>query len=834
MSENLPINQKTASMVESVRKFFAEKEKFIYWLGLLPIFAIALWIRIQNLPLLRGKYLIELDSYFFFRHAKMLLEQGSVPAIDYMRYVPVGLSTKGTIFFPKTLVILYKFLHIFFPNLSQIEWHIIYPPVITIISFIFFFLFVKEILNYKTAFIAVAFLAVIPAYIQRTGAGFADHEAISMLWFFISLWLFVLAWKSQKHILKISFAGLSGLFASFMAGSWGGYIFLPGSLALFGLVFVALTNKAKKIIHFFTPWLITYLIFGSIVTDQGAGFLKNWPNLLLFFMFGYAVLTLLLNKTKFSLQKYASLVSFCIALALGLVVNYFGKFIKFSDIILFLTKKGASRLFFTVAENAAPYFTDWWRSFGIILLLAFAGSTLYFYYLFNSFDSKNKKYALLASSAYILFISTFLFGRFSSFGGIVVEFFSKTYMLWLITFVVMLASVWLFATLKEKDLSFESKWPWLLLGILLISTLLAARDQIRLTFITVPAMAIAAGFFVSNTFEWAKKQRAEIKIVTIIILVLVSLFGFVTAAQSSAIINKHSGSMTPGQWEAAMKFLREQTPKDSVVAHWWDYGYLTITVGERAAVTDGGNSMGWNHQSGRYFLTGKDENSTLTYLKTHNVTHILISDEEILKYHAFSFIGSDENLDRESTMGIFVLTQQKEVRNGTALIYEGGWPFDKDYVINKLVLPKNRAGIGGFSLTLQNETIINPIAYVVYNKEIRTIPISCIYIKGNKIEFQTENQSLKGCLVLIPSIDQSGRAIEIGGALWLSEKVWDTNFARLYIYNESSPYFELVYQDDLPLAIYQGSIIGPIKIWQVRYPEWVKPDPFYLQSSTYG
>jgi hypothetical protein len=291
--------------------------------------------------------------------------------------------------------------------------------------------------------------------------------------------------------------------------------------------------------------------------------------------------------------------------------------------------------------------------------------------------------------------------------------------------------------------------------------------------------------------------------------------------------------MTPGQWGNAMTWIRENTPTNAVFAHWWDYGYMTVTLGERAAVTDGGNEKGWNHQSGRYFLTGKDDNSTLTYLKTHNVTNILISDEEIPKYHAFSLIGSDENLDRRSTIGIFALNQQKEVRDGTLFGYGGGWQLDKDYVLGKLVLSESNAGIGGFSFVLQNNTITDPKAYLVSNGQQFEVPISCVYVQGKRLDLVVNN-SLTGCLVLVPYFDQNGTGTAIGGAFWLSEKVYDTNFAKWYIYSESSPYYKLVYSDDTPLGIYQGRIIGPIKIWEVEYPDNIKPDLFYLQSSEYG
>jgi dolichyl-diphosphooligosaccharide--protein glycosyltransferase len=853
------------TLKDSLKKFFIEEPKvetvsesketeiklpnipvknknLLYWLSLIPVFFIALYVRTRNLPLLQGKYLIELDSYFFFRYAKMLLEQGSLPTIDYMRYLPVGFPTKTFVFFPKTMVYFYKIAHFFFSNLSQIEWHIIYPPVITVVSLIFFFLFVKELLGHRTAFITTAFLAVIPAYLQRTMAGFADHEAFGMLWVFIALWLFVLAWKSEDWKKFIPFAALSGIFAAALFATWGGFVFTILGISLFAFAYAVLTNKSIKPLLRLLPFMFTYLLFSSFFSAQSLISLIRamaYANVALVSTVLFSIVLLFVNKSQIlsKLRIPSSILALGISAIITLPINFIAKFVDLSAILTSLTKQGETRIFFTVSENAQPYFfNDWWGGFGFIFLLAFFGAALYFYKLFDPEGKSKFKLHWLATAAFVLFILTFIFGRLSSSGSPIVSFFSSTYLYWMAIFAILLLAVYLLAYYADKNhlQNIENKWVWILLSVWLLITLVAARGQVRLLFATVPPIAIAAGFFVSEIVNWAKKQEKTLKIVTILAVALISMFVFAFAAQSTLSQNEYSGSMTPGQWGDAMNWVRENTPEESVFAHWWDYGYLTIAVGERAAVTDGGNLMAWNHQSGRYFLTGKDENSTLTYLKTHNVTHILISEEEISKYYAFSYIGSDENLDRRSTIGVFGLQEMKEVRNGTLLLYGGSWGLDKDYLIDNLILPEGQAGIYGFAVPsdLSSQT---PQAFVSYNNQQFTFDIPCIVKEGQRTDFETNpNATLNGCLVLVPYIQDQTNMNPIGAAFWASEKVWDTNFARLYLYDAKDPNFKLVYKDDMPLALYQGRIIGPIKIWEVEYPANVKPDSDYLQSSPHG
>jgi hypothetical protein len=506
-------------------------------------------------------------------------------------------------------------------------------------------------------------------------------------------------------------------------------------------------------------------------------------------------------------------------------------------------KQEVGRHFLTVSENAQPYFLGgWWQSFGWIFLLALAGSAVMFFLLFKAEDKSRYKLDWLAGSAYVIFFSTFIFGRYSTnpkFPNIA-DFLSNTYPYWIVGFVIAMVAVYILAYYRspENISKLKDKWPILLIGVWLLLTLLAARGQIRLLFATVPPIAIAAGFFVSSVIDWSRAVKPKwVKWSFVIAILAIALFSFSVAAEQSKVQNQYSGSMMPGQWESVMTWARTNTSEDAVFAHWWDYGHMTIAIGERAAVTDGGNAKGWNYQSGRYFLTGKDDNSTLAYLKTHKVTHVLISEEEIPKYHAFSFIGSDENLDRTSTIGVFAVQKQSEVRNGTAILYGGGWILDKDYIIGRTVLPRGQAFLAGFTIMQDPDGKISepPVAHAFYNNQQIDFEVPCLVISetGNRVQYETNN-TLNGCLVLVPNFLSQDQVSPSGGALWLSEKVYDTNMAKLYIYDEDSEYFKKVYDDNVPLGIYNNNVIGPIRVWEVSYPENIEADDFYLQSSPYG
>jgi len=393
VEKNTDATTESESIEINLPKINFQNKNLLYWLGLIPVFFIALYIRTRNLPLLQGKYLVELDSYSFFRYSRMLLEQGSVPPLDLMRYVPAGWSTSGKIFFPKTMVVFYKTLSAIFPNLSQIEWHVIYPPIITVISFVFFFLFVRELTNHRTAFIATAFLAVIPAYIQRTGAGFADHDSFGMLWFFVSLFLFAIAWKSHDWKKFVPLAVLAGVFAGIDAATFGSSIFLIAPISLFVFTFVFLTNKSHYSMLRFLPWAIVYFFSAAYFLSQPLiSFAKQLPNLFLLFAAFFVLVHFLLQKLPKvkTLNIPRSITSLLVSISILIPVNFILGFANFDIILKLVTKENVGRHFFTVAENAPPSISTWLGSFGWIFWLALLGLL----YIFTKYLTQKRNLTL--------------------------------------------------------------------------------------------------------------------------------------------------------------------------------------------------------------------------------------------------------------------------------------------------------------------------------------------------------------------------------------------------------------------------------------------------------
>jgi hypothetical protein len=326
----------------------------------------------------------------------------------------------------------------------------------------------------------------------------------------------------------------------------------------------------------------------------------------------------------------------------------------------------------------------------------------------------------------------------------------------------------------------------------------------------------------------------------VILLVFTSITYIKTIkAQSSQI-----GSSANAQWQYAMAWVRENTQPGEIFVHWWDYGYWVQYMGERPTITDGGHGNGyWDHLIGRYLLTTPHPETALSFMKTQNVSYLLIDPTDIGKYSAFSSIGSDtEGNDRFSFIPTMVssASQIQETKNGSIRIYNGGYGLDEDLIYKQgnetIFIPTQNSGIGGIILEKENNTFKQPIAAYIYNEKQINLPVRYLYYNNKLYDFKNGTNS---GVYIIPKIDQSGNNLQLdeeGALIYFSPKVVDSLIAQLYLMNDPSNKYkgiELAHSEPDPLEtyletysgmnlnefFYLNGLRGPLKIWEVNPPE---------------
>ena len=123
--------------------------------------------------------------------------------------------------------------------------------------------------------------------------------------------------------------------------------------------------------------------------------------------------------------------------------------------------------------------------------------------------------------------------------------------------------------------------------------------------------------------------------------------------------------------------------------------------------------------------------------------------------------------------------------------------------------------------------IKKPSAVIYYKGKQTTIPLNCINLNGQFARF--EGDGLGGCFKVIPAIN-GNKQNALGAGLYLSERGMSALWTDLFLFDKQTDNFELVYEDSegMPLALYNGRLIGPMKIWEIKYPEGIEFKEEYL------
>ncbi|MEM4288525.1 MAG: hypothetical protein QXV97_06950, partial [Candidatus Caldarchaeum sp.] len=76
-------------------------------------------------------------------------------------------------------------------------------------------------------------------------------------------------------------------------------------------------------------------------------------------------------------------------------------------------------------------------------------------------------------------------------------------------------------------------------------------------------------------------------------------------------------------WLKALTWMKNNLPKDAVIASWWDYGYWITVVGEKITLIDNGtlNSTQIGDVAHAFM---SDEKTAVEIFRRHNVTHVVI------------------------------------------------------------------------------------------------------------------------------------------------------------------------------------------------------------------
>ncbi|MBN1923693.1 MAG: glycosyltransferase family 39 protein [Nanoarchaeota archaeon] len=853
---------KILSSLKAYRKYFVI-------LGLIVVIGVTWYVRTRAVANLNGEFLLGLDPYVFLRYAKSIVETGTVPVNDTMRYYPSGFDTSRELLMPSYAI---AFLHSIigiFTDMSVSEVAIIYPAIVTCVAMIFFFLFAKEVFGNRVALTSSLLLAVVSGFLFRTSAGFAEKEPIAIFFIFPMLYCFLKALRLNDTKKKIIYSIFGGVCVIGAALSWGGvnFTFLSLGTLFLVLVILGITKRTDSIVYAIMLLSILSVTLFSGRYGSPIDILRNYmfilfPIALLLNLYLYEVYPRIKDLIKKFRPKalpehfYALLSGVVLLFLFSLIYPGFG---YYYTILNFLFERlnnpfGTDVFAMSVNENQAPYFydpnshVDWWSPMNYTFFTMILGSFFLFFDMFKQF----KKQKLVITTTYILTLLLFIFSRFTTasepeslvaINNIITALFSKSLFGLQIHHLILFifAGYMAYFVVKNKDKleKFKSiKIGYLFLFFWFFVTAIGARGGVRIIFAVCPPAMMLSGYFFNKCYDWVKgffpehTSLASLLVYSLFFLLL--WYNFSISVASNA--NFYSSFTT--EWDQAMDWVKTSTPEDSVFTHWWDYGYWVQTMGERATTLDGGNfDVALDHLTGRYLFASRvykngyfnmTEPATCLALDFGRPDYFLLIDDDVLKYVQMGRIGKRPTY---YTVGYF----SEEVDNSfdlynssmypTLLLFQsyyGAFPLQEEFNYNNFIFKPGWENTVIYNIVFPYNGSISERPYGVianqyYPNQYELLPFNCYCTQGKGCDYYG-NDGIPECPLLLKD-----------GVVLITQNASDNLFTYLYLLNVTVPGFELAYDNERELTV-QGMLsqsITDIKIYKINYEEL---EPFILDE----
>jgi dolichyl-diphosphooligosaccharide---protein glycosyltransferase len=512
------------------------------------VLAFSMSFLIRSQPADYGNELMEFDPFFNFRATEYLVENGFTEYFtwhDDKSWYPSGrnISSTSQVMLHTTAAITYQ---LFGGNLSLYDFTILFPAVIGSLTVIVIFALVRLFAGTTAGLFASLLFAVSLPIMLRGTIGWFKSEPLGIFYGLLGLYLFLSAIKSQnKKIAFLKIISGSIVLASGMS-AWGGnqFFVIPIGLFILGLPFV---RKDYNFLLWCIPLFVgTFLLITGLFERPGPAFVFGLGGLVLVTPTIFLILCIFLNKIthgkNFVRNGLVFLLSIIVIGSFVIIANgipsesnfvYLPSFRYVNALFPILTS--TDPLVDSVAEHASPT-TDISFLFHSVWMI-FAGIGIWL--LLSKKISQNKIFLNNDSRLFVIIIG--ITGVYVSSVFIRLELFASISL-------IILASLALSILTKEIfKIKFSTKKNYL----------------IKTSFAVIILFLFISPLVYPTTSNWIN-----------------------TVDFPATILNGGSTSPPSNDWPETLEWIKLNTPEDSIVASWWDYGYWISTVAERTTLVD--------------------------------------------------------------------------------------------------------------------------------------------------------------------------------------------------------------------------------------------------------
>jgi dolichyl-diphosphooligosaccharide--protein glycosyltransferase len=534
-----------AQSLESVGKFQFKIQHLLIIGVLILSFSTAFLIRSQGADY--GFELNEFDPFFNFRATEYMVENGFAEYFEWhddKSWYPEGrnISATSQVMLHATTAITYQ---LFGGNSSLYDFTILFPVIFGSLTAIVVFALVRVIGGTTAGLVAAILYAVALPVILRGTIGWFKSEPLGLFYGILGLYLFLSGIKSENKKIAIAKLVGGGIVLGFGLSAWGGIQFFIIPLGMFILALPFVRKDHGFLIWSIPVFVTAFLLTASMFEFVGTKFVLGLGGFSLIIPTAFLVSCIIVQKFSKDKNKTRNGLIFLAALIIGgsslLVINAeaeilpLPQFRYLNAINPFLTT--SNPLVDSVAEHATT--TQSQSFFFHSILMIFAGLGIW---IILSKKSEEKLYVKNDMIAFSLIMG--LTGVYVSSAFVRLEVFASVAL-------VILSSLGLSILTKE------------ILGSKNLFEKFRTQNIIKISFLTIIVILLVIPL-VYPTSNWINSGKAP-----------------------PTILNGGSNwNMATNDWKESFEWIKSNTPEDSVVAAWWDYGYWITTMSDRTTLAD--------------------------------------------------------------------------------------------------------------------------------------------------------------------------------------------------------------------------------------------------------
>jgi len=528
-----------------------------------------------------GFELNEFDPFFNFRATEYIVENGFSEYFEWhddKSWYPYGRDVSATSQFmlQATAAIGYQ---LFGGNSSLYDFTVLFPVIIGSLTVIVIFALVRLFGGTFAGLLASLLFSVSLPILLRGSIGWFKSEPLGIFYALLGLYLFLSGIKSNNLKIAISKIILGGVTMAFGMSSWGGnqFFIIPIGLFILALPFV---RKDHKFLAWSIPLFVTvFILISSLFERPGIGFVSSLGGLSLIIPTIFLLTCIFIQKISKDKNKIRNSLFLLISI---IIVGSF--LVTLNDELNFLSLPS-----FRYLNAINPFLTT----------------------LDPLTDSVAEHATTNIQTSFILHSVLMIFG------GI---------------------GIWLLLSKKISQnnilIQNDMKIFILIIGItgVYVSSAFVRLEvfaSISLIIFTSIGLSILTKEILQIKYSGKKIYFIKISYVVIIIILFITPLVFPTDNWISTldfpptILNGGTQYPVTSDWLETLEWIKMNTPENSVVMSWWDYGYWISTMAERATISD--NATLIDHRikkTAEIFNSSPDD--AWSMLKEMNVDYILV------------------------------------------------------------------------------------------------------------------------------------------------------------------------------------------------------------------